>query len=133
MPELSIGEVARESGIATSAIRYYEREGLIPRADRRGGRRVYDAAIVDRLALIELAKGAGFKLAEIKTLLAGFSGRTPPRKRWHALTRAKMVELEARIAEAERMKRVLHVVMRCECPTLADCGRAVRARRKRPT
>lgn len=129
MAELTIGAVAIQSGIAASAIRYYEREGLIPKADRRGGRRVYDATIVDRLALIELAKRAGFTLAEVKALLAGFSGRTPPRNRWRALTRTKMAELDERIAEAEQMKRVLQIVTRCECPTLGDCGRAMRRRR----
>ena len=129
MAELTIGEVAERCGLATSAIRYYERQKLIPRADRRSGRRVYDESIVDRLSLIELAKSAGFTLAEVKTLVAGFTGRTPPKKRWRTLTRDKMSELDARIAEAERMKSVLRVLMRCECPTLTDCGRALRTRR----
>ena len=57
---IRIGEVARRAGIATSAIRYYEREGLILKADRRGNTRVYGVDIFDRLALIELAKSAGF-------------------------------------------------------------------------
>ena len=55
---IRIGEVARRAGIATSAIRYYEREGLIPRADRQGNARVYGPDILERLALIELAKTA---------------------------------------------------------------------------
>lgn len=129
MPELRIGEVAERAGIAASAIRYYESEGLLPRPARRHGRRVYDATVLDRLALIELAKRAGFTVAEIRKLLAGFARRTPPGDRWRALTRAKLAELEERIAEAERMKRVLRTVMRCRCPTLADCSRAARASR----
>ena len=60
---LTIGEVARRAGVAASALRYYEREGLIPKADRRGGKRVYGEDILDRLALIAVAKGGGFTVA----------------------------------------------------------------------
>jgi MerR family redox-sensitive transcriptional activator SoxR len=123
---LSIGEVARRAGIAASAIRYYEKQGLVPRADRRGGKRVYDEHILDRLALIQRAKAAGFRVAEIQTLLRGFGRRTPPGPRWRALAERKGEELEARSAEVERMKRVLQVVARCECPTLEECSRALR-------
>ncbi len=125
MAELGIGEVARRAGIAASAIRYYEAEGLIPRAARRSGRRVYDESIVGRLSLIALAQSAGFTIAEIKRLVRGFGGRKPPGARWRALTAEKLGELDRRIAEAERMKRVLRVVARCECPTLDDCARAL--------
>ncbi len=127
MKELSIGEVGKAAGLAPSAIRFYESEGLIPRAARRGGRRVYGESIVDRLALIDLAKGAGFTVAEIRRLLGGFTRRTPPGERWRTLAETKLEELEARIAEAERMKRLLRIVMRCECPTFEDCSRAMRS------
>ena len=123
--DLRIGEVAARAGIATSAIRYYEREGLLPRAARRSGQRVYDESVVPRLALIDLAKGAGFTVAEIKLLLRGFARKTPAGDRWRALADGKLAELDARIAEAERMKRVLRVVMSCACPTLEDCARAL--------
>ena len=123
---LSIGEVAERTGVAASALRYYEREGLIPKADRRGGKRIYGQDILDRLALISVAKAAGFTVAEIKTLLSGFARRTPPGQRWRTLAQRKLVELEARVAEVERMKRVLEAVTRCECPTLEECSRAIR-------
>ncbi len=122
---LSIGKVADRAGIAASAIRYYEAEGLLPRADRRSGRRVYDERIVERLAIIHLAKGAGFTVAEVKRLLGGFARRTPPGERWRTLAERKLVELDERIAEAERMKRLLQIVQRCECPTFEDCSRAM--------
>ncbi len=125
MKSLSIGQVAERAGIAASAIRYYEAEGLLPRAERRNGRRVYDESVVERLAIIHLAKGAGFTVAEVKRLLGGFALRTPPGERWRALAERKRVELDERIAEAERMKRLLQVVMRCECPTFTDCSRAM--------
>ncbi len=123
---LSIGEVAERAGVAASALRYYEREGLIPIADRRGGKRVYADDVFDRLALIQVAKSAGFTVAEIKTLLSGFARRTPPGRRWRKLAQSKLVELEARSAEVERMKRVLKAVTRCKCPTLEECSRAIR-------
>ena len=124
---LSIGEVAERAGLAASALRYYEHEGLIPKADRRGGKRVYGDDIFDRLALVGVAKAAGFTVAEIKTLLSGFARRTPPGPRWRKLAERKLGELEARIAEVERMKRVLEAVTRCECPTLEECSRAIRS------
>jgi MerR family redox-sensitive transcriptional activator SoxR len=123
---LPIGEVAQRAGIAGSAIRYYERAGLIPRADRRGGKRVYDEDVLDRLALIGVAKAAGFRISEIQMLLRGFGRRTPPGPRWRALAERKLEELEARAAEVERMKRVLDVVTRCRCPSFEECSRALR-------
>jgi MerR family redox-sensitive transcriptional activator SoxR len=125
--ELGIGQVAKRAGIAASAIRYYESEGLLPRPARRSGRRVYGEEIVERLALIDLAKRAGFTVAEIRRLLAGFSRRTPPGERWRRLAESKLAELEGRIAEAERMKRVLRRVVRCECPTFDDCARGMKS------
>ncbi|MBW2292516.1 MAG: MerR family transcriptional regulator [Deltaproteobacteria bacterium] len=121
---IRIGEVARRAGIAASAIRYYEREGLIPRADRQGNARVYGPEILDRLALIELAKTAGFTVAETRQLVRGVSRRTSPGPRWHAMAKKKLIEVEERIAEAERMRAVLKLVMGCECPTFEQCTRA---------
>lgn len=121
---IRIGEVAQRAGIATSAIRYYEREGLIQPADRRGNARVYGPDIFARLALIQLAKSAGFTVAETRKLLRGVSRRTAPGPRWRALTEKKLAEMEARIAEAERMRAVLQALMGCECPTFEDCTRA---------
>lgn len=125
MGVFGIGEVARRAGIATSAIRYYEGEGLIPRASRRGGRRVYDEAIFERLAVIDLAKRAGFTVAEVKRLLGGFARATPPGQRWRSLAESKLRELDERIREAEQMRDMLRVVMRCECPSFSDCSKAL--------
>jgi MerR family redox-sensitive transcriptional activator SoxR len=127
MAEFTIGAVAQRCGIAASAIRYYESEGLIASPPRRNGRRVYDDSILDQLGLIDLAKRAGFTVAEIKKLLKGVSRRTRPGQRWRALTTSKLAELDERIAEAERMKQVLKTLTRCRCPTLEDCGRAMRS------
>jgi MerR family transcriptional regulator, redox-sensitive transcriptional activator SoxR len=129
---LPIGEVARRAGVAASAIRYYERRGLIPPAARRGGKRIYGADVLDRLVLIGLAKAAGFRIAEIGALVRGVGRRTPPGPRWRSLAARKAGELAARRAQIERMERVLGAVARCRCPTFADCARAVRAARPAP-
>ncbi|MEM7411506.1 MAG: MerR family transcriptional regulator [Myxococcota bacterium] len=126
MSELRIGEVARATGLRASAIRYYEERGLVAAAGRRGGARVFDDTVLDRLAVIELAKSAGFSLIEIERLLGGFSRRTGPGPRWRALTATKREELGRRITEAQRMLGLLETLDGCECPTLEDCGKALR-------
>jgi DNA-binding transcriptional MerR regulator len=130
MAKLTIGEVSEETGLASSAIRYYEREGLIPRAPKEGGRRVYDPGILDRLAVIELAKQAGMTIRETKRLLGGLGGRRPAAEAWQRLTRDKLDEIDGRIERLEQMKHVLTVLRSCDCPTLDDCGRALRERGK---
>ena len=119
---LSIGEVARQVGLRTSAIRYYESVRLLPEAERISGRRRYDPEIFPRLALIDLAQRAGFTVAEIRTLLHGFSRRTPPGVRWRKLAGRKLEEVEGRIEEAQAMRKVLLTLLECECPTFEDCA-----------
>jgi len=120
--KILIGEVARRAGIKASAIRYYESEGLLPKADRRGGRRVYDVAILDQLTFIDLSKRSGFTVAEIRRLVSGFAGTAPPGVRWRALAEKKMEALDQRIEEAQTMRRLLGAVSACECPTFHDCA-----------
>ena len=121
----SIGEVARRAGLAPSAIRYYESAGLLPRAPRRNGRRRYDGAALQRLALVRLAQQAGFSIAEIRRLLNGFSPDTPPSARWRALAQRKLEEVRAQARRARAMERVLTRLLDCECPTLDECGRSL--------
>ncbi len=119
---MTIGEVARLSGLRTSAIRYYESEGLLPQAERVSGRRRYGADVLQRLAVIGLSQQAGFTVAEIRLLLNGFERRTPPPARWRKLAQQKLEEVEERLAETERMKRLLQLLLACECPRLEDCA-----------
>ncbi|MFT4571124.1 MAG: MerR family redox-sensitive transcriptional activator SoxR [Hyphomicrobiaceae bacterium] len=126
MAELSIGEVAKRTGLAASAIRYYEAEGLIPKAPRRGGKRCFDDSTLDRLALVELSKAAGFTVAEIKQLLRGFARSTPPSQRWRTLAENKLKEVNQRIAEAQRMKQVLEALIECGCVDLKICSSVFR-------
>lgn len=117
-----IGDVARRAGIKPSAIRYYERIGLLPEAERVSGWRRYDESALDRLAVIELAQRAGFTLAEIRTLLNGFSPDTAPSARWQELARKKIPEVDEFITRAGGMKRLLEEGLDCECLSLEQCG-----------
>jgi len=125
MSDWTIGEVGRRAGLRTSAIRYYESVGLLPRPLRQNGRRIYDPSILARLSVVELAQRAGFTIAETRTLLHGFARKTPPSARWQKLTERKLEEIDARIREAQEMRQVLEALRRCHCPTLTDCGRAL--------
>jgi MerR family redox-sensitive transcriptional activator SoxR len=122
MDELAIGEVARRAGIRSSALRYYERIGLLPAPKRVSGRRRYDESTVQMLRLIQLAQGAGFTVAEIQTLLHGFEPDTPPAARWQPLARKKLEELDALILRAQQMKQVLATGLNCGCLRLEDCA-----------
>ncbi len=121
MAEMTIGQVARQVGTATSAIRYYEEIGLLPPPARVHGRRRYEASTVQRLAVIERAQQAGFTLGEIRELFFGFAVGTHPNARWEALARRKLVELEAQVARIRAMEALLHEGMRCGCLTMEQC------------
>lgn len=118
---LAIGEVAEASGISASAIRYYERKGLLPAPQRRSGRRRYDARVLQLLRVIEVSKDAGFSLKEIEQLLHGFDPSTSPSARWQALVGQKLSEVDALIAHAEEMRALLTRGLECGCLALEDC------------
>ena len=119
--QITIGEVAKQAGIQASALRYYESIGLIPAPSRVNGRRQFDAAVLQRLAVIQLAKNAGFTIAEIQTLLHGFEPDTPPSARWRALAVEKLSEVDALIRRAEAMKQLLQAGLDCGCLRFEDC------------
>ena len=124
----SIGELARAAGVQASAIRYYESIGLLPRAERSSGRRVYGRDALVRLRRIRLAQESGFSLDEIKVLERGFSREGPPPERWRRLAMTKLVEVEAQLGQLQAMRTLLHDTLRCPCVALADCplvGRAL--------
>jgi MerR family redox-sensitive transcriptional activator SoxR len=124
---LTIGAVAAKAGVHPSAIRYYERAGLLEHGPRTNGRRIYDETIFESLALIDLAQDAGFTVAEIKVLMSGFEQGTPASQRWRTLAARKRDELALRIARAEQMRGVLERLGRCECRTLSECVRTRKA------
>ena len=121
--DLTIGEVARRTGLRTSALRYYESAGLLQPVRRANGRRVYDSGVFESLALIRLAQDAGFTVSEVRRLLSGFDRATPASARWRSLAERKLVEVNARIQDAERMRDLLERLLRCRCDTLGECVR----------
>jgi MerR family redox-sensitive transcriptional activator SoxR len=127
--ELEIGEVARRAGLRASAVRYYESRGLVAPERRRGGRRVYGAEAVERLALIAFAKDLGFSLDDIRTLLFSFPEATPPGERWSGLAEVKLAELDALAERIERMRGALRHVAGCRCGDLGQCAKAIAAKR----
>jgi MerR family transcriptional regulator, redox-sensitive transcriptional activator SoxR len=121
-PELTIGEVARRAGVATSAIRYYERIGLLPAPDRLGGQRRYDAAVLGKLGFIGVAQSAGFKLREIKALIDGIDGASGMGEQMRSLSSQKLEEVEALLERTNAMKGWLEVAKQCGCASPAECA-----------
>jgi DNA-binding transcriptional MerR regulator len=127
----SIGEVAREAGLRTSTIRYYEAEGLIPRPMRQAGRRVYDADIGGHLLFVRMALRSGFRIAEIKPLVKGLTLASKPGDRWRSVARQKLTDLDREIAALQSKKTLLESLTKCQCASLAEFSRtqmAVRAK-----
>ncbi|HEX6940659.1 MAG TPA: MerR family transcriptional regulator [Longimicrobiales bacterium] len=122
MEELTIGEVARRTGLRASALRYYEAEGILPAPRRVNGRRRYDSSILPMVALLRFAKHAGFTLSEIRKLFHGFGADTPLGERWRALARAKLEELDQLIDRATRMKQAIELGRRCGCVRIEECA-----------
>jgi MerR family transcriptional regulator, redox-sensitive transcriptional activator SoxR len=116
---LPIGEIARRAGLRTSAVRYYERVGLLRPAARAGGQRRYDSSALHRLSAIRLAKRAGFTLDEIKRLFE--AERRPGGAGWRALVESKLDEARARIDEAQMMERMLLESLECGCEAFDEC------------
>jgi MerR family redox-sensitive transcriptional activator SoxR len=122
MVSLTIGEVARRAGLRTSAIRYYEEVGVLPPTVRIGGQRRYDEAVLARLAVVRLAQEVGFTIAEIRSLVKGFDEAGVPSARWRQLATHKLTEVDALIARAGQMKRILEASLHCGCVTLDSCA-----------
>jgi MerR family transcriptional regulator, redox-sensitive transcriptional activator SoxR len=118
---LSIGQVAKEVGIRTSKIRYYESVGLLRAVPRLGGRRVYERDVLDTLHLIQFAQDAGFSIDDIRHVLDGFDRQTPPSARWQSLAKRKLRDVSTLIERAQRMQRILEALLSCECTQLSDC------------
>jgi MerR family redox-sensitive transcriptional activator SoxR len=119
---MTIGDVAKRSGLRASAIRYYEKVGLLPKPARSGGQRRYDSRILARLAVLERTKNCGFTLDEARQL---FNDQGQPSERWQRVARKKIVELDALMERTRRMKEL--IVRRCQCADLDECGRKLMA------
>jgi MerR family transcriptional regulator, redox-sensitive transcriptional activator SoxR len=118
---MKIGQVARAAGVKASAIRYYERLGVLPRPERANGQRRYPPDAHNRVLLIRFASEMGFTLGEIKTFLNGLQDAAPVGSRWKKLAIRKIVEVEAGIARARRLKALLEHLLDCRCASLEVC------------
>src|SRR6516225_11847980 len=94
MSRLSISDVGHHMGVKPSAIRYYEKLGILPAPERVSGRRRYDKTVLYRLAVIQQARQAGFGLDEIRRLFFGFQRGIRAEARWRKLADRKVVELD---------------------------------------
>ena len=123
MATMSIGEVARRAGLQASAIRYYEKIGLLPKTQRISGQRRYETNVLNYLAVIDVARRAGFRMDEMRQLFHGFGRGIPAFHRWQVLAQRKIAEMDKLIARAKKMKRLLQKADRCKCFDLEDCGK----------
>lgn len=122
MQNRSIGQVAAESGVPASTIRYYEQIGLLPPAGRVNGKRRYEESVTQKLGLIRLAQQAGFTIAEIQSLLHDFPADAPPSERWQRMAHQKLEELDAMMKNLRAMKAILEQTMQCQCASLEECA-----------
>ena len=122
---LTIGEVSRRSGVASSALRYYEDRGLISSERRAGGQRRYQRHVLRRIAFIVFAQRIGLTLAEIGAELAKLDpNRVPNRRDWSRLSASWAARIEERIAELERLRTGLTECIGCGCLSLDRCSLA---------
>jgi MerR family redox-sensitive transcriptional activator SoxR len=119
---LSIGEVAERAKVSISAIRFYERNGLLPEPERVGGQRRFDGETVRRLGIVDIAKQAGFSLAEIRILLDSVDAGAPAHEQLRALAERKLPEVEQLIERAEAMREWLTTASGCGCDSLDGCA-----------
>ncbi|MEO8609980.1 MAG: MerR family transcriptional regulator [Chloroflexota bacterium] len=122
MAEMTIGEVAKQAGVNTSTVRYYDRLGLLPKPRRVHKHRRFDPSVLHWLTLIDFAQKAGLTLAEIQRLFHGFEPETSPAERWQVVAEQKLPQIDALIARAQKMKRLLEQTQQCQCARLEDCA-----------
>lgn len=120
--ELTIGALSERTGVAPSALRFYEAEGLIHATRSDGGQRRYQREVVRRVSFIRVAQQVGLRLDEIKDALSSLpEQRTPTEKDWEKLSRSWRPRLDARIAMLERLRDRLDGCIGCGCLSLRHC------------
>jgi MerR family redox-sensitive transcriptional activator SoxR len=123
---MKIGELAARANLNASAIRYYEKMGLLAAPQRVGGQRRYPTDSLDRVLLIRFATDMGFTLAEIKLFLSGLRDNAPVGPRWRKLAARKLAKVEQTIACSLKLKSLLQGLLRCHCPSLQFCVNRLR-------
>jgi MerR family transcriptional regulator, redox-sensitive transcriptional activator SoxR len=121
--ELTIGEVATRSGVAPSALRFYEAEGLIAARRTDGNQRRYDRAMLRRIAFVQAGRAAGIPLERIQTALETLpTNRSPNSRDWQRLSRSWREDLDRRIATLQGLRERLTTCIGCGCLSLRTCA-----------
>lgn len=119
---LPIGEVAARSGVAASALRYYESLGLITSTRTAGDRRRYERAVLRRIAVVQAAQRIGLSLEEIRAAFASLPADVAPsRQQWTRMAQSWRTRIEQRIADLERVRDDLDGCIGCGCLSLQRC------------
>jgi MerR family redox-sensitive transcriptional activator SoxR len=125
---LTVSEVAARSGFAASALRFYERDGLISASRTGGGQRRYARSVLRRLAFIRAARNVGLSLDEVAGALAALpAGRTPTRADWTRLSRSWRRRLDDQITALEKLRDGLDSCIGCGCLSLKRCAISIPA------
>jgi MerR family redox-sensitive transcriptional activator SoxR len=120
--ELTIGEVASRSGVAPSALRFYEEEGLIVSRRTSGNQRRYERAVLRRIALIQAGRAAGIPLRRIRAALGTLPAhRTPTRHDWERLSQGWRDDIDQRISTLEALRNRLTTCIGCGCLSIDAC------------
>ena len=120
--ELTIGEVSTRSGVAPSALRFYERRGLIASARSDGNQRRYERAVLRRIAFIQAGRAAGISLEQIGSALGTLpASRTPSRRDWERLSNRWRDDLDARIETLQALRDRLTTCIGCGCLSIDKC------------
>jgi MerR family transcriptional regulator, redox-sensitive transcriptional activator SoxR len=123
--ELTVGELAARSGVAVSALHFYERQGLITSRRTTGNQRRYRRDALRRVALIRIAHRAGIPLADVRTALAELpGGRTPTRQDWERLSQRWQDDLDQRIRMLQQLREEFTGCIGCGCLSLDRCALA---------
>ena len=121
--ELSIGELSERSGVSQSALRFYEREGLISARRSVGNQRRFPSVALRRVALVQAGRAAGIPLERIRVALDALpDGKTPTKRDWERLSRSWRRELDERIATLEAIRGRLTTCIGCGCLSLRTCA-----------
>lgn len=122
-PDLSVGELARRSGVAVSTIHFYEARGLISGWRTEGNQRRFAREALRRVAFVRVAQRVGIALADIAAALATLpTGRAPGRADWARLSRRWRVELDGRIAQLQKLRDTLDDCIGCGCLSIDRCA-----------
>ena len=120
--ELTVGELSARSGVAVSALHFYEKKGLITSRRTGGNQRRYRRDVLRRVALVRIGQRVGIPLAEIAAVLATLpDGRTPNRRDWQELSRRWQVRLDARIRDLQHLRDDFGDCIGCGCLSLDRC------------